>query len=559
MAASARQPPEPSPEPAAANPYSYKKMQSDGLAQVAQRRMQIDRATEEVRELADQEAEALLQEDASPAREPAEPEGEIRLRSAGEAKKITQAEVPPGKAQAMGRSSGSNGSNGGAAQAAESEPPPTRQLRRTRPAFTPSPGQPESKIASTRAAFLDAVGDNEEGAVARFINGEMQVLFWYRPPAFPDYVFGVELDLEFLAGILADVVKAASEDGSEVCLALLDERGTPVATSVAGFDADWSRPFVAAEIGGALPHWEIAAYLTDPRALGKAASAARIALWLMVLLLIAAIGVGGGLIFFDLRKELALARQKTDFVSNVSHELKTPLTSITMFSDLLCNGAPEPDAQRRYAQVIQSEAGRLARLINNVLDFSRMERGDKRYQFSEIDLGGFLDELLGHYRPHLEAGGYRLRFHNALPAGAAIRADRDALSQVIVNLISNAEKYGGEAKVIDVELGEGAGGAAEIRVCDRGDGVPSGTEEKIFEKFFRAHDSLDSGIQGSGLGLTLARQIALFHGGAIRYGRREGGGSVFTLALPLSGSSPDRAAKAENAPGDPLSRTPPTP
>lgn len=109
--------------------------------------------------------------------------------------------------------------------------------------------------------------------------------------------------------------------------------------------------------------------------------------------------------------------------------------------------------------------------------------------------------------------------------------NRDAISQVLVNLLSNAEKYG-DRKQIDLTA-ERNGSSAYVRVMDRGAGVPDGREEKIFEQFFRAHDSLSSGIQGSGLGLTLARQIARAHGGDVTFSRREGGGSCFTLRLPV--------------------------
>jgi signal transduction histidine kinase len=180
-------------------------------------------------------------------------------------------------------------------------------------------------------------------------------------------------------------------------------------------------------------------------------------------------------------------------------------------------------------------------------------------------------ETIDTYRPQLESNGFRVAAE--LPdTPVIIRGDRDALSQVLLNLISNAEKYSSEKKEITVQLrstphpslrgatarhaspllgplrrrdsaasrgGEGDhNGLIEVNVLDRGMGVPDGAEEKIFEQFYRAHDSLSSGIQGSGLGLTLARQIARAHGGDILYKRRENGGSVFTLRVPGDRSGP---------------------
>jgi signal transduction histidine kinase len=171
-------------------------------------------------------------------------------------------------------------------------------------------------------------------------------------------------------------------------------------------------------------------------------------------------------------------------------------------------------------------------LINNVLDFAKLERGEKKYRFEPVDLATLARETCETYQPHLEGDGFALRC-DIPPQPLPVKADRDAISQVLVNLLSNAEKYGGEKKQIDLTA-ERNGNTVAIKVMDRGAGVPAGCEEKIFEQFFRAHDSLSSGIQGSGLGLTLARQIARAHGGDVTFNPRDGGGSCFTLRLPVT-------------------------
>jgi signal transduction histidine kinase len=232
---------------------------------------------------------------------------------------------------------------------------------------------------------------------------------------------------------------------------------------------------------------------------------------------------------------LTLARQKTDFVSNVSHELKTPLTSIRMFAELLAEGrVSDPAKQRSYLSIITAETARLTRLINNVLDFARMDQGEKTYNFSKCDLARLARDTAETYRPHLEQAGFTLTCR-APDQSLLVRGDADALAQVIVNLLSNAEKYSNGQKEITVEVSrrEGTNSCAEVRILDRGPGVPLGAEEKIFEKFHRACDSLSSGVQGSGLGLTLARQIARAHGGDVLYEPRDGGGSCFALRVPL--------------------------
>jgi signal transduction histidine kinase len=208
-----------------------------------------------------------------------------------------------------------------------------------------------------------------------------------------------------------------------------------------------------------------------------------------------------------------------------------------MFSELLAeNRVSDAAKQRSYLQIITSEAARLTRLINNVLDFSRMERGEKKYDFKPCDLTEIVRSTAETFRPHLETIGFK--FDCELPsAPISIRGDVDALSQIIVNLLSNAEKYSNGGKEIAIQLAQKQSPLphAEIKVLDRGSGIPRGSEEKIFEKFYRAHDSLSSGIQGSGLGLTIARQIARAHGGDVIYETRDGGGSCFVLRLPLSG------------------------
>jgi signal transduction histidine kinase len=336
---------------------------------------------------------------------------------------------------------------------------------------------------------------------------------------------------------LRDLVQPEPALQNEICLALLDDNAKPVVVSRANFTANWKRPFVATEIGDALPHWEVAAYLVNPAALTQAARTAELTLGLLIAVLVLAIGIGSWLIVASLNAELKLARQKTDFVSNVSHELKTPLTSIRMFSELLAENRVSDAAKRRsYLQIITAEAARLTRLINNVLDFSRMERGEKKYDFKPCNLTEIVRSTAETFRPHLETTGFK--FDCELPsAPISIRGDADALSQIIVNLLSNAEKYSNGGKEIAIQLAQKQSPLphAEIKVLDRGSGIPRGSEEKIFEKFYRAHDSLSSGIQGSGLGLTIARQIARAHGGDVIYEPRDGGGSCFVLRLPLSG------------------------
>jgi signal transduction histidine kinase len=399
--------------------------------------------------------------------------------------------------------------------------------------------QAPSKVSWSQTEFRQLIGDATEGALARFLDNQLNVMFWYRSPRNAQLIFGAQLDPARLRESLAQLpaaVELAPPLQQEMGLAILDDAARPVGLSSPSFAANWKKPFVATEIGETLPHWEAAVYLIDAAALSKSAASLKLTLGLLIAVLVIAIGVGGWLILRDVASQLILARQKTDFVSNVSHELKTPLTSIRMFAELLAEGRVADAAkQRSYLGIIAAEASRLTRLINNVLDFSRLERGEKTYQLQLCDLAAVARAAALSFRPHLEAAG--LAFDCSVPDTALpVRGDADALAQIIVNLLSNAEKYSNGRKEIQLRVSRAQAPAprAEVMVLDRGAGVPRGSEEKIFEKFYRTHDSLSSGIEGSGLGLTLARHMARAQGGDVVYEPREGGGSCFSLRLPLA-------------------------
>ena len=413
---------------------------------------------------------------------------------------------------------------------------------------TPVDEQQVSKVSVSEAEFRQLIGNQTDGILARFVDNKLKLMFWCRAARDPQFIFGGQLALTKLEEQLRPIIQQLEAPlRDQICVALLDDMAKPLALSQPGFQANWKRPFVSSEIGEALPHWEVAIYLLNPAKLARSAQTLRLTLGLLVALLISAIGVGSWLIVVDLRRQLTAARQKTDFVSNVSHELKTPLTSIRMFSELLAEGrVTDPGKQHSYLRIITAESARLTRLINNVLDFARLERGEKKYNFQVCDVVAIARETTESYRPHLEANGFTLECQlPELPI--SVNGDRDALAQIVVNLLSNAEKYGGNRKEVAVNITQESSPLpyVQLSVLDRGSGVPSGSEEKIFEKFYRAHDSLSSGIQGSGLGLTLARQIARAHGGDVVYELRQGGGSCFSLRLPIA---PSGEHENKNAP-----------
>jgi signal transduction histidine kinase len=378
-----------------------------------------------------------------------------------------------------------------------------------------------SNVLPAEAEFHQLIGTAMSGSVARFVGNELFVIFWHRTTVNPKLVFGAEVNLNRFTKDFEHLILPDYDLAKTVCVALLDDKGKPVVTTMPRFATNWKRPFVATEVGEVLPHWEIGVYLLNPAAANQIATTVQRSVGATIVLLLFAIGIGSWLIWRDLGRQIRLARQKTDFVSNVSHELKTPLTSIRIFSELLAKN-PDPDRQKRYSEIIVNESSRLTRLINNVLDFARMDRGETKYEREVFDLNALVRETLTNFRPNFASDGVD---SSPLP----VHGNRDAVAQVLLNLLSNAEKYGDGR--IDVTTRRSETGLATVQVSDRGPGVPHGSEEKIFEQFYRAHNSLSSGIQGAGLGLTLARRIARANGGDVIYEPHPGGGSRFSIKL----------------------------
>jgi signal transduction histidine kinase len=243
--------------------------------------------------------------------------------------------------------------------------------------------------------------------------------------------------------------------------------------------------------------------------------------------------VGGlALTYRSVSKEVALARLKSDFVSNVSHELRTPLALIRLYAETLELGRVKArDKVEEYYRIIRTESERLTALINNILDFSRIEAGRKEYEFRQTDLAELVTNTLDTYRDQIDQQGFT--FEQSIdPEIPAVRVDREAIARSLVNLLNNALKYSDREKFLGVKLYR-ADGALKLEVADRGIGIARNEQSKIFEKFYRASDPLVHNTKGSGLGLSLVRHIAHAHGGNVEVQSMPGKGSTFTLTLPL--------------------------
>jgi signal transduction histidine kinase len=245
-------------------------------------------------------------------------------------------------------------------------------------------------------------------------------------------------------------------------------------------------------------------------------------------------------------RELRLAEAKATFVSNVSHELKTPLALIRLFAETLELGrVKSPEKAQEYYRLINHESRRLTQLVNNILDFARIEAGRRQYRFVEANLAEVVEEVLQSYEYQMKSAGFEVKteIEHHLPP---VLIDRDAMAQVVLNLLNNAVKYSAEVKRIEVRVGA-RGNDLAVEVTDCGIGIPRAEQRKVFEKFYRVSTGLVHDTKGSGLGLTIVKHIVEAHHGRVLVESAPGAGSRFTILIPVPKAA--AAAPEELHPG----------
>jgi signal transduction histidine kinase len=358
----------------------------------------------------------------------------------------------------------------------------------------------------------------------------------------------VQVDLEALRKEIIPSLLGRPGLGNEVALAVVGDEGD----YVIGTDQPVREALATQTLAEPFDFWRIALGPRDPGpAQRRVDLRASVFAWTIGVLLLSIV-VGAGVSLRRAQRQAQLARARATFVSNVSHELRTPIASIKMFSELLERELHDTDGRRRqYLGLIRHESDRLARLIEGVLDFSRMERGGRTFRFEPCDPAEVFETAVESIRPHAEAEGFRLEteFGQALPV---LRLDADAICQVVLNLLSNAVKYSDTVKEIRVRASR-EGAWVVLDVEDRGIGIAPNDLPRVFEEFFRAEQRLDSGRGGGlGLGLTLARHIVRAHGGELLVHSEPGQGSTFRVLLPapsapagpVAAAAPRRPAEA---------------
>lgn len=249
-----------------------------------------------------------------------------------------------------------------------------------------------------------------------------------------------------------------------------------------------------------------------------------------VLSLILILGIW--LVLRNARKEIQLAQAKSDFVSNVSHELRTPLSLISMFAETLeMNRVSSEEKKKEYYSIISQEANRLGRIVNNILNFSRMEEGRRKFNIENKSVNELVERIYNNYNFHLKNKGFNFdcKVAENLPE---IKIDEEAVSEALINLIDNAVKYSDEKKEVHIRTGKD-GGYVFIEVADEGIGVAPEEQKKIFNKFYRVSTGLVHNTKGTGLGLTLVKYIMDAHNAEIKIDSKIGNGSKIKLLFPV--------------------------
>jgi signal transduction histidine kinase len=272
---------------------------------------------------------------------------------------------------------------------------------------------------------------------------------------------------------------------------------------------------------------------TDPDSMTRRIDELRLWFFGIVTVVLSAVTLGLASLWRNARAQLKLAQKKDDFISAVSHELRTPLTSIRMYSEMLeKNWVKSEDKANEYYRNMRQESERLSRLIENVLDFSRIQRGRKKYSFSVGDLNKCVADVVEMMRPHAAQKGFSIQTEFGRMEPTAF--DGDAVTQIVVNLLDNAIKYArnAEEKTIIVRT-RNDDRFVLIEVEDRGPGVPHRQRKKIFEQFYRAGAEATRETTGTGLGLALVKKFAEAHNGFVEIIGAKPTGAIFRVALAV--------------------------
>jgi len=346
-------------------------------------------------------------------------------------------------------------------------------------------------------------------------------------------IVGMVIDEAHLrAEVLPKAIKSAlphGGDGGKLAVWVCDERWQTVVGDEPGCGP---KSATRVPLVFAFTNWTIS--LHDRRATPEASARRSFSFNVSLALALAVVLLAGlGLALRTAGREMRLAAMKSDFVSNVSHELRTPLASIRVFGELMRLGkVTDGDKVREYGEHIEVESRRLTQLVDNILDFSRIESGRKVYHFSQTALEEVVRDVVAAFTMRFRGSGFEIELAGPAAPLPPVTADAAAIDHAVSNLIDNAIKYSGAGRQIAVRLAR-VGDEVAIAVCDRGIGIPAGEQKHIFERFHRVSTGAVHEVRGVGLGLAIVDHIVRAHGGRVEVESEPGKGSTFTIRLPI--------------------------
>ncbi len=367
----------------------------------------------------------------------------------------------------------------------------------------------------------------------------VELVYWFLPEL-PDgghLIAGFSLDIPTLAEIMRNRIMPQVITGAEPLLSLADSSGRFLAGETPPHSA---APLAFHKMSELFPGWQLQARERNP---GQTEKAARRYLFLysaFLILVAAAISLSVWITARSLAREVELGRLKSEFVSSVSHQLKTPLSLIKLHSETLSlDRIADADKKRKYTSIIARECDRLTHLIDRVLDFSRIEVGRRKYSFNNEDLASVVEAAIESCQPQAEMSGKTITPHG-LSQLITVRADAQALKQAVLNLVDNAIKYSPKHTEINVSL-RADGQWGSVSVEDKGIGISPQEQKRIFDEFYRGSRPEISSVRGTGLGLALVSHTVRAHGGRITVDSSPGDGSTFSIKIPLAKESRHRA------------------
>ena len=370
-----------------------------------------------------------------------------------------------------------------------------------------------SRLAETAQAFWPRWRDEPAGRAAASSDGQAFATVWHRTPGGTAAIVG---SIDSLMAPAAPVIQSL-----QVRLALLDPSGrilwgggSGVSKSYRETGLPWTIGVAAADPSGARQVWETRRNLLS----------AGFALMILV------IAASGYFVFRAVHRELSVARLQSDFVSAVSHEFRTPLTAMRHIADVLEEGGVLAERLPQYYHVLGRETRRLHAMVENLLDFGRMEAGRRTYSMEDLSVTELVRQVVDEFRDISSSVARRLELRAPVER-FPVHADPEAIALAVRNLLDNAIKYSPESSPVNVSV-ERRGDLTGISVEDQGPGIPEREQREVFRKFVRGASARSLNVKGTGIGLAMADQIVKAHGGKLELASEPGHGSRFTILLP---------------------------